>query len=149
MLGGALWLGSSGELNTVLCTFTSNYAEYVFGGAIYLEDGSYNDDSSVFTNNSAQMGGAFCGFSNEASFMNSSFFSNRAQVGAAVYLNQPGSDMYFVNCQFIGNWGQSSGAFFLISGPGTVHFNGCWFVDNQSDDYGIIRGKKKGGEGEH
>ena len=143
--GGAIdWRGSNGTISN--CTFTGNKAKYS-SGAIDWRGSNGTISNCTFTGNTAtgnlysNGGGAIYLHGKNCIIVNSSFNSNKAIRGGAIYCNSLTNSGVLVNCTFTANTATGSyqyggGAIYWSGDNGTV--GNCTFTGNNAARGGAI-----------
>lgn len=107
--GGVVYIVSGGTVTATNCTFGESghpNRSTLQGGAIYLNGGTIDLDSCIFSNNEATTN------------------------GGAIQTN--GGTLKAYNCNFLENKSTKTGGTIQAAGATTLHFNQCTFVDNAS-----------------
>ncbi len=133
--GGAVF-SELGDVTVVTTEFVGNLAQYrergiqPAGGAVYVQEGSFNVDQSTFEANSATTGGGVSATGDETTIQNSHFVSNYAQ-GEGGGLFTDNGVVVIDNSVFASNIAASGGAVeFSYSTPSLTATNSI-FADNR------------------
>jgi CSLREA domain-containing protein/uncharacterized repeat protein (TIGR01451 family) len=162
--GGSIYLDQPGTAKITQSTFTNNIASDDDGGAIYVDNGALNIDSSSFSGNDSEYGGVI--YDNGSSTMtltNSRFTGNTAYDAAVLYLDSSASTTYALkgdefdnnnasyegvgdieddssltvtDSSFVGNSGGYGGVFYIDSG--SLSMTNATMSENSSDYGGAL-----------
>jgi hypothetical protein len=139
---GALWLGSTIGTNTFTdCTFSANIGSG-FGGALYIQRGTYEFDGCAFVDNESPSGGAvWIGVSGTAAarFDVCMFDGNDATTGdggAIGTSSAAGATLRLHRCLLVDNAASDDGGALMCAGDADVAMDSCTVVGNDADGSG-------------
>ncbi|MDD5959038.1 MAG: hypothetical protein PUC09_00125 [Methanobrevibacter wolinii] len=121
----------SGGITVINCTFIDNYA-WGAGGAIYAPSEYFKVINSTFISNVAYQGAAIYG-EYGASIINSTFVNNgnaSTSQGGAVFMY--GDNLYVENCSFVNNTANYVGGAFITYSAGNVTCINSSFINNSA-----------------
>ena len=135
--GGAIYLESASDLSCDGCTFDTNDADA--GGAVAVDESStFSDVDGDYDSNSATTEGGAVWLRTGATFDGTTFSSNTAADGGAVYADDTASTLELIDATFETNDATGDGGAVCLSDDGDLSVEGSTFDENTADDGGAI-----------